>query len=413
MYSNAFWMMAEKFVSIIGLIFVNSYMAKYIGPYDFGRITFAATIFTFVQTLSWFGGQNVLFKRMSEKRCSGIAMALSTQHLRRTLFIFSSLVALVYLYFCADTITFVFGVANCAATYFMVMDFFATYNNTQLKSKLNTLTNIVGLLVAFSARFIITYYKLPVVFFSIPVFLIPAIPYFMRKAYFHREIGKRRILYKNIRRYRRYLVTTGCALILSTLSIVIYSQISNIFLARILSFTQLGIYNIAMTIGTAWSFVVIALITSFFTKIYEANDPKEVARLLKIVNQLVIVISLFALIGFIIFGHFFIKTLYGVSYIEAEKIVPIIIVATMFSALGTICYRYMIKYSGYRYLSYKMSFTCVLSIPLSYYMINNYGVMGAAYCFLIIEIVSCTIFNYFFHCGVVLKMHLSIFKFLN
>ena len=73
MYSNAFWMMAEKLVSIIGLVFVNSYMAKYIGPTDFGKITFATTIFTFVQTMAWFGGQNILFKRMSEKRKSGIA----------------------------------------------------------------------------------------------------------------------------------------------------------------------------------------------------------------------------------------------------------------------------------------------------------------------------------------------------
>lgn len=410
MYSNAFWMMSEKFISMIGLIFVNSYMAKYIGPNDFGKIAYAATIFTFVQTLSWFGGQNVLFKRMSENSRSGILLALSTQSLRRIIFFISSTIALMYLYYYTDAITFIFGIANCIATYFIVMDFFSTYNNTQLKSKLNTLTNIIGLLVAFAARFFITYKALPIAFFSVPIFLIPAIPYFMRKYCFNEIIRYKMICYKKANRYRKYLLTTGGALILSTLSIVIYSQVSNIILARVLSFSQLGIYNVAMTIGTAWSFVVIALITSFFSKIYETNNPKAIIKLLRAVNRLVIIISVVALIGFYMFGSYFIYYLYGSAYLPAAKIIPIIIVSTMFSALGTICYRYMIKYSGYRYLSYKMSFTCMISVPLSYIMITNFGVTGAAYCFLIIEFFSCTVLNYFFQKGIVFKMHLNIFK---
>ena len=58
--SNSLWMMIEKCISIFGLIFVTSYVAKYIGPINFGKIALAATLFGFVQTLTWFGNQEIL-----------------------------------------------------------------------------------------------------------------------------------------------------------------------------------------------------------------------------------------------------------------------------------------------------------------------------------------------------------------
>lgn len=36
--SNSIWMILEKVISIFGLIFVTSYVAKYIGPANYGNI---------------------------------------------------------------------------------------------------------------------------------------------------------------------------------------------------------------------------------------------------------------------------------------------------------------------------------------------------------------------------------------
>ena len=64
--SNSLWMMLEKVISIFGLIFVTSYVAKYIGPTNFGKIALATTVFTFVQTLTWFGNQEILFGKIED-----------------------------------------------------------------------------------------------------------------------------------------------------------------------------------------------------------------------------------------------------------------------------------------------------------------------------------------------------------
>lgn len=409
MYSNAIWIMLEKSVNIIGLIYINSLMAKYIGPDNFGKINISTSIFIFVQTLSWFGGQNIIFKRMSENTKSGIAMAMHTQNLRRIFFVASSSSVLIYLYFFTDLIVFLFGVANCIATYYIVMDFFSIYNNTQLKSKINTITNVTGLSLALLIRYYIAHFKMPVQYFTIPIIIIPLIPYIMRLFYF-KYTTKIKENSKGVGMYNRHMLYTGGALILSSLSADIYTQISSIFLAKILSYSYLGIYSVALTIGGAWSFIVLSLVTSFFSKIYSERNQITVEKLLIKINRIVILLSLIALGGFYLFGDYLIHLLYGDNYMDSVNIIPIIIIGTMFSSLGTICYRYMIKESGYSYLAKKMLLCCILTIPLSWVMISSFGINGAAYCFLTVEILSCTLLNYFFRNKTIIKMHLNIFK---
>jgi len=401
--------MLEKSVNIIGLIYINSLMAKYIGPDNFGKINIATSVFLFVQTLAWFGGQSIIFKRMSENARSGVALAMRTQNQRRFFFLLSSGAVLLYLYFFTDQLVFLFGVANCIATYFIVMDFFSIYNNTQLKSKINTLTNVAGLSVALLIRFCITHFKLPVYTFTIPIVVIPLLPYLMRLVYFH-YTTQIKASSRGGGVYNRYMLSTGGALILSSLSADIYTQISGIFLANILSYADLGIYSVALTLGGAWSFVVLALITSFFSKIYGEKEPLTIEKLLIKINRIVILFSLIALGGFWLLGEWVIHLLYGDQYLAAVTITPIIIVGTMFSSLGTICYRYMIKESGYGYLAKKMFLCCLLTVPLSWLMIHAFGIKGAAYCFLAVELLSCTFLNYFFRDKTIFKMHLSIFK---
>ena len=50
----------------------------------------------------------------------------------------------------------------------------------------------------------------------------------------------------------------------------------------------------------------------------------------------------------------------------------------------------------------------MLSIPLSYVCIKYYGVLGAAFCFILVEFISLTIANYLFKNGLILKMHLNV-----
>ncbi|MBT1558294.1 polysaccharide biosynthesis protein, partial [Klebsiella pneumoniae] len=92
---------------------------------------------------------------------------------------------------------------------YIVMDVFAVYNNTQLISRINALTNGAGLCIAFIVRFLISYLELPVYTFSIPIILIPAIPYVIRYIYFHNTIEDTAVLKSKTKKYNKYLFSAG------------------------------------------------------------------------------------------------------------------------------------------------------------------------------------------------------------
>lgn len=405
-FSNSLWMMLEKVISIFGLIFVNALMAKYIGPENFGKLAFTTSIFLFVQTLAWFGAQNILFKRFSQNAQSGLKLAISTQKMRQFLCVLVSVIALFYLWLYTDPLTFIFGIGNFIASYFIVSDFYTTYNNSQLISYVNAISNTIGLAAALILRFLLVFFEAEPYTMVYPIVIIAFIPYLLRKIYYHQK--NKKIYVAHTQKYNKYLFLTGSSLVFSTLSIVFYTQISNIFLAKFVSFSELAIYNVAMTLGGAWGFVNLALITSFFSKIYEERQFEAQQKILKQLHIIVLLISGCALLGVFWLGEWIVAWLYGAEYSLSSNLLPYIVIGTALSALGTISYRYMIVFNAYKYLAIKMFIMAILSMLMSYFLILQYGVFGAVICFVMIELISLTIANYFFKNSIILKMHANI-----
>ena len=404
--SNSLWMMLEKVISIFGLIFVTSYVAKYIGPTNFGKIALATTLFTFVQTLTWFGNQEILFKRVSKNHQSGLNYLSNTQKIRFYLFLFMSLPILFGLYVFTDLLTLIFGIATAFATYFITQDIYAVYNNAVLHSYINAIVNMVGLSIALAVRYVIVLFEMEYAYLSIPIVLVTLIPYLLKRYWFNRSL-KTPIL--NQQKYRKYYFLAGGSLVISTLAISFYTQITSLMLAKLTSLKDLGVYAVAVTLGTAWSFINFAVITSVLSKIYREKSHYESYVMIAKLNLVILAVSLSVVAVLGLLGPWIIETLYGAAYQDAYQLLIILALSTMLSGLGTIAARLMVKEESYAYISKKMLFVALSALPISYAMIYVYGLIGAAYSVFIIELLSLTVFNYFYKDGLIFKIHLFPF----
>ncbi|RYI02565.1 polysaccharide biosynthesis protein, partial [Proteus mirabilis] len=143
---NSSWIIIEKLLSIFGLIFITSYVAKYIGPDNFGKLSYAISIFIIIQTVSMLGTDTILFKRISKNRDSGISLMLSTIELRILLYILISILFTLYsIYTTKDHITIIFTISVALSYLFLAIDHYAIYFNAILQSKINVLFNIIGI----------------------------------------------------------------------------------------------------------------------------------------------------------------------------------------------------------------------------------------------------------------------------
>ncbi|EHC1676743.1 oligosaccharide flippase family protein, partial [Escherichia coli] len=85
--SNSIWMMSEKIISLFGLIFVTSFVAKYVGAEVFGQIAFATSLFQIAMIIAQLGSDVIIFKRVSKKIDSGVRLITSTIYLRAITYI--------------------------------------------------------------------------------------------------------------------------------------------------------------------------------------------------------------------------------------------------------------------------------------------------------------------------------------
>ncbi|WP_151831532.1 oligosaccharide flippase family protein [Acinetobacter ursingii] len=408
MIKNSMWIISEKILSIFGLIFVTSFVAKYIGPDNFGKLTLAASLFTIIQTIALFGSENIIFQKTSKNPKIGIKIIKATKNSRNILFTVSSLILLVYLYFSVDKLTFIFSLASCAAVFFSLHDVFSIYFNAVLESKINAFCNVLGITSSLIARYVIAYWELNIEFLVIPIILVSMIPFVIRRIIFNKRTIEFGIRYNEDRKYKKYMYNVGSKLVLYSLSIAIFTKTAQIFLGM-KSVYDLGIYTVALTLGTSFYFVLVALISSFMTDIYQEVSVEKAQNKVAKLNLIVILISLFSFFFFLLFGKYIINVLYGEQFQQSNNILLWMVIVCMFSGLSTVAEKYLIKFNAYSYLQKKTNILLVINILLTGIMINFFGLKGAVLSILFTEIISTTILNYFFRNGLVFNTHKKIF----
>jgi len=402
--------MLEKVISVFGLFFVTSYVAKYIGPELFGTLSLATAIFQIVQIVAQLGGDNIIFKRIAKNEASGVLLMISSSLMRGALYIILSLPVVTYFYLFIGGYALYFSIAVAISCLFLSLDVIAIYNNAILRSKSNTIANAIGLIISLIARYLIALFKLDPVFLSVPIVLASAIPFFIRLYFFNKKnigsLTEKLMLNRKSLKYSKYLLFSGVSIVLASVSIAVYTRINQLLISNFLGNKELGLYAAALTLSTSWGFVLTSVTTSFFPSIYAESSDYLAMKKTSSLNRIIFILGTAFCLFIFFFGKAILNLLYGPEFSGAYLPMIILCVATLFSALGTVSYRYIVKYSGFSFLSKKMVFVLILSAPLSMLLVNWAGIVGAAISVVIVEFLSLTIINYFFKEKIVLRMHL-------
>ncbi|MEW5290881.1 polysaccharide biosynthesis C-terminal domain-containing protein [Erwinia papayae] len=404
--SNAAWMMSEKVVSVFGVIFVTSYVAKSFGPSVFGQIAFSASLFSIIQTIAIFGTETILFKSISKSVNRGTRLMAVAKQLRITLLLLLSVPVLIYVWLMMRENFLIFTVASFLSAIFVTQDIFSVYNNARLESRMNTLANATGMILSFAISFTIAWLRLSPLWLSLSVVSVTLVPYLIKRTLFYQANSISSPPKRKQRNYLRYLLHAGLPLAISSVFISVQVRLAQFFLVGVGSAHQLGLFTAANTISASWIFIPVALITSSFAEIF--RERKEVAiQLAARLNGYVMAVSLLMLLLVALSGEHLIRSLYGHDYSASGNLVTLLSLATCFSAMGTVAYRYMVKEGGFNYLLIKIILLVMISVVTNWYFIQHWGLTGAAWSVLITEILSLTVMNYFFKNGVILKIQLS------
>ncbi len=391
---NSMWMLIEKAISLFGLIFIISAVAKYTGPSIYGEISLAASIFIVIKTVAQLGLDQLFFKYTSQKKPFHFLFFKNASQLVSIIYLILSVVIIFISYFHASPTGFYFILATFLAYYFNSIDFLNAYYEGMLLSKINVFANVIGLLISLVMRWVIVVLEMDYIYLCIPIVMMTLVPFLIKALFYYKKylVSSKVVLKKTVKnkKYRVYFLGAGFPLMLAVITATVNGQASNFLLGYLENTASVGIFSIAFVLAGAWCIVPTTLIMSYMTSIYSINN-NDYLTYIKISSKIlknISLLSLFIVLVLYVFSPYFINWLYGKEFSQSIQVFQFLVFFQLLWVINFLFSRIIIKFNGFRFLAIKSVMLCVLNIMISYIFIKEKGVIGAAVALIIVEALS-------------------------
>lgn len=401
---NSLWLIVDKMYLLLGGFIVSIMVAKYLGPEDLGRFTYGIMLSLWCTTFSQWGASYFIFNLSSNKAKDALVYINGTEFVRAIVYVVSWCTISIYLYLNLPYDDFVFISVVILAGVFQGLDIYQYYFNGVLKSKYNARISIVARTISMSLRLVIVLLDGDIWLFILPIIIEGGIVFYYKRSKvkninFETELNKENISGRYFKKSFPFF--------LSSILVLLFSKVNELVLQYITDFHQLGVYAAAMVLSMSWTFLPLSIGTSLLTK---AISEKQVDAL-SFINLVVILISIPVCLGVYFFSDYIVMYTYGSDYSSIKDIIHLMSVSSSLSVLNVLNNRYLASLEGGgRYLFYKLLTLSTLGVLVTYICIDRYGLVGAAYSILLMEILSYTIGNYFLKSACIISMQLNMMK---
>ncbi|EKO3878692.1 oligosaccharide flippase family protein [Vibrio metschnikovii] len=399
---NISWLIVEKLLIMVSGLVISMMVARYLGPEELGKITFSIVLTNIPIIICQWGSNQIIYNVSARNPRKAVCIINATENGRIALYISIWLVITAYLLVKESEIyTAVLMSLVVLFHLFIGLDIYQYYYNATLTSKVNAKSSMIASLASMAFRGAAIGLKAETIAFIFPFLVNNVIIYFLRK----KELISIGFLGK---KYREYFFIRGFPHMLVSLISFFSIKASALILAIYTSYADFAQYSIAFTLAYAWVFLPQSVGTSLLAKPLKQKGHEQ-NKGFSFVNLSIICISMPALIVFYVFPSLIVNVTFGPSYNMAHEILFPLALSAMISILNWVNNRIIASYkNGGRFLVKKTIISFLISIPLSYFLVYKYGLLGAAWSIVIMEAVSFSFLNYFFKRGEILYIHINI-----
>ena len=376
---NATWIIACKIVQSVLALVINMFTARYLGPSNFGLITYAASLVAFVVPLMQLGLNNIMVQELvnrpeEEGKILGTSITLS---LISSLACIAGVTAFAAIANRGEPVTIVVCLLYSLNLIFQALEMIRYWFQAKLISKYTSIISLIAYMVVSGYKLFLLITAKNVFWFAVSnafdfaIIAFGAIIIYSKKGgarfAFSWELAKRMLT-----KSRHYIV--------SSMMVTIFAQTDKIMLKLMLDETHTGYYGAAVECAGVTTFVFVAIIDSFRPSIFEALKKSEESfeRRLKMLYSIVIYLSLAQSVAMTVFAKLVVRILYGAKYAPATGALMVVVWYTTFSYLGSVRNIWILAKDKQRYLWIINLLGAVANVLLNASLIPFIGIYGAA-----------------------------------
>ncbi|SDY32280.1 Membrane protein involved in the export of O-antigen and teichoic acid [Allochromatium warmingii] len=191
------------------------------------------------------------------------------------------------------------------------------------------------------------------------------------------------------------LLRDSWPMILASIAVTVYMRIDQLMLGQMIGDEAVGIYSAAVRISEVWYFIPMAIVASVFPAILEAKQKSEsqyYARLQKLYD-LMVIISVSVALPMTFLATPIIVLLFGEAYISAGTVLAIYIWASIFVFLGIASGKWFLAEDHQMLLLRRSLIGSIANIGLNLWLIPLYGAVGAASATVISQAITTLFFD--------------------
>lgn len=377
---NTGWLLGDKVLRLGMGLLVGAWVARYLGPTQYGELAYALAYVAFFQSVAELGLNGIVIRDMARDRQASPAILGTVFRLRLFAGAFCWLVAmgLMSVIRPGDIHTLALTAIVAGSLVFQSADTVDLWFQSQTQSKRTVVAKAISYLISNLIKIVFILMNAPLIFFAITgiaeiVFSAIALYYSYRRYpapldwTWDIERGKK-------------LIIESWPYMIAGLAVTIYIRIDQVMLREMLGTYELGMFSAALPLSTLFYFIPAMVAQSVGPAIaYKKMTDhdlyyKSIARLFRAMWCIMIPVSMIISL----LSDNIIQMLYGISYSYSAKILGIHVFSNIPVSLGIMQSIWIINEKRNKLSMIKAIIGAVANIVLNLVMIPKYGAVGAA-----------------------------------
>lgn len=384
---NAGWIIGGRLGNRLLAFFVGILTARYLGPSNYGLINYATAYTTFFASICSLGINSIIVKNfMDHPEEEGTTIG-TTLLLRATSSFLSAImiVGIVSVVDRNEPVTIAVVALSSIGMIFQIFDTLNYWFQARLQSKYSAIASLAAYASVSVYKVILLVLGKSVGWFAAASALDYLVLAGILLAAYLKKGGMR---FRFSRVKAKELLSSSSSFIISGLMISVYASTDKLMLKQMLDETMVGHYSMAVSISTIWTFVLSAIIDSFYPGIVQSFSAgrTEFERRNRQLYAIVFYIAVAVSATICLLARPIITLLYGSAYLPAVQPLRVIIWYTAFSYLGVARDIWIVCQNLQRHLKYLYISAAIINIALNAVLIPLWNASGAAAASLITQL---------------------------
>ena len=389
---NFSWLVFDKFAraSLNFLLFI--FLARYLGPQEFGILNYLLALVFLFTSLSSLGINPVLTNILiKNKRKTNNSIISNSYILRFFSSLFGYLIFILFIIYLHGknfylSYSIIIGLSIIIKSYEVLFSYF----ESKSLSKYIVISQTISLVIVFSLIVFFLYLEFDIKYIYYCFLIDSLITLFLINIFFFKK--ERNFLFNLDFRKIYKIIHKSFPVLLSIISIVIYMRIDQVMINLLLSEKDVGIYSVSVRIVEMFHFIPKIIMVSYLPILLISKN--YTFELIKI-NSLLFKLSILVIFFIFALSKYITSILFGEIYMESVLTTILLSISLIFVFFGVANEHWYISKNLQKYYALNVFIGAITNIILNYFLIQSFGISGAAYSTILTYLLIIFLFDIF------------------